>query len=247
MARIARAGTSPDAGGRMAKLLFVYPESNQRPVPPVSFSLLPHAIDEAVGVEEALLATQESELIVVDARTDPAWARHSSRALAGSAPNHPLLLLVTGQSTPLVAPDWGFDDFVLDEAPAGEVDARIRMLLMRQPESGTIVGGPIVIDEAAYTVTVDHQPLDLTYTEFELLKYLVTHPGRVLTRENLLSEVWGYDYYGGTRTVDVHIRRLRAKLGPEFEAFIGTVRNVGYRFAVPQQRSGAPSVGRSRD
>ena len=87
-----------------------------------------------------------------------------------------------------------------------------------------------MIDEDAYLATVGGQPLDLTYTEFELLKYLVAHPGRVLTREQLLSEVWGYDYYGGARTVDVHIRRLRAKLGPEYDAWISTVRNVGYRF-----------------
>ena len=74
--------------------------------------------------------------------------------------------------------------------------------------------------------------LDLTFKEFELLKYLAQHPGRVFTRAQLLQEIWGYDYFGGTRTVDVHIRRLRSKLGPEFEAIIGTVRNVGYRFTV---------------
>ena len=79
-------------------------------------------------------------------------------------------------------------------------------------------------------------PLDLTYKEFELLKYLVQHPGRVFTRAQLLQEVWGYDYYGGTRTVDVHVRRLRAKLGPEHEQLIGTVRNVGYRFDPPKDR-----------
>ena len=88
----------------------------------------------------------------------------------------------------------------------------------------------IRIDEDAYHVTISGEPLDLTYTEFELLRYLVQHQGKVLTREVLLSKVWGYDYFGGTRTVDVHIRRLRAKLG-QFDHFIGTVRNVGYRFA----------------
>ena len=80
-------------------------------------------------------------------------------------------------------------------------------------------------------MTAGGQPLNLTYTEFELLKHLVSHPGRVLSREHLLSQVWGYDYYGGTRTVDVHIRRLRAKLGAEYDGHITTVRNVGYRFA----------------
>ena len=79
--------------------------------------------------------------------------------------------------------------------------------------------------------------LDLTYKKFELLKHLAQHPGRVFTRAQLLQEVWGYDYFGGTRTVDVHVRRLRAKLGPEHDALIGTVRNVGYRF-VPPSRDG---------
>ncbi|MEI6365231.1 MAG: winged helix-turn-helix domain-containing protein, partial [Actinomycetes bacterium] len=74
---------------------------------------------------------------------------------------------------------------------------------------------------------------DLTFKEFELLKHLAQHPGRVFTRAQLLQEVWGYDYFGGTRTVDVHVRRLRAKLGTENESLIGTVRNVGYRFVMP--------------
>jgi len=88
-----------------------------------------------------------------------------------------------------------------------------------------------VIDERAYSVALHDRQLDLTYTEFELLKYLVQHPGRVFSREHLLTEVWGYDYYGGTRTVDVHVRRLRSKLGVAREALIATVRNVGYRFS----------------
>ena len=87
----------------------------------------------------------------------------------------------------------------------------------------------VVIDEANYSARVNGEPLNLTYKEFELLRFLVSHPARVFTREQLLSEVWGYDYFGGTRTVDVHVRRLRAKLG-DAENLIGTVRNVGYRF-----------------
>jgi DNA-binding response OmpR family regulator len=89
--------------------------------------------------------------------------------------------------------------------------------------------------------------LDLTFKEFELLKFLAQHPGRVFTRAHLLQEVWGYDYFGGTRTVDVHVRRLRAKLGAEHEALIGTVRNVGYRFVPvkgsPEDRDSADLLG----
>ena len=102
-----------------------------------------------------------------------------------------------------------------------------------------------MIDEATYAARLRGRLLDLTYKEFELLKYLAQHPGRVFTRAQLLQEVWGYDYFGGTRTVDVHVRRLRAKLGPEHEALIGTVRNVGYRFVLPSRGgSGVATVRR---
>jgi len=121
-----------------------------------------------------------------------------------------------------------------------EVDARIRIavgkhaieMVAADPHSAEIRSGDVTIDEATYTARLKGNVLDLTFKEFELLKYLAQHPGRVFTRAQLLQEIWGYDYFGGTRTVDVHIRRLRSKLGPEFEAIIGTVRNVGYRFTV---------------
>ena len=98
-----------------------------------------------------------------------------------------------------------------------------------------IRSGEVVVDDATYTANIGQRALDLTFKEFELLKYLAQHPGRVFTRDQLLQEVWGYDYFGGTRTVDVHVRRLRAKLGPEHETLIGTVRNVGYRFVLPSK------------
>src|SRR5262249_42524998 len=137
--------------------------------------------------------------------------------------------------------EWGVDDVLLDGSGPAEVEARLRLAIGRvkaaeedelPPE---IRAGDVVIDEAAYTARVRGRVLDLTYKEFELLKHLAQHPGRVFTRAQLLQEVWGYDYYGGTRTVDVHVRRLRAKLGPEHEALIGTVRNVGYRFVPPSK------------
>jgi DNA-binding response OmpR family regulator len=130
---------------------------------------------------------------------------------------------------------------MLDTAGPAEVDARIRLAIgthqslmnASDPSSGEIRTGEVVIDENSYTARIKGRALDLTFKEFELLKYLAQHPGRVFTRSQLLQEIWGYDYFGGTRTVDVHIRRLRSKLGPEFEAIIGTVRNVGYRFTLP--------------
>jgi len=120
----------------------------------------------------------------------------------------------------------------LESAGPAEIDARIRLAITRTTASeaqGKIHASGVVIDEASYSAKVHGEPMDLTFKEFELIKFLAQHPGRVFTRDQLLSEVWGYDYFGGTRTVDVHIRRLRAKLG-DLEGLIGTVRNVGYRF-----------------
>ncbi|MBO0839496.1 MAG: winged helix-turn-helix transcriptional regulator, partial [Sciscionella sp.] len=107
-------------------------------------------------------------------------------------------------------------------------------------DADTISLGELMIDEATYTARLKGRPLELTYKEFELLKYLAQHAGRVFTRAQLLQEVWGYDFFGGTRTVDVHVRRLRAKLGQDYEQMIGTVRNVGYKFVRPA-RSGQQS------
>jgi len=136
-----------------------------------------------------------------------------------------------------VAHDWGMDDVVLHTCGPAELEARIRLAIGRlhtardedEPDAHVIRTGEVVVDDATYTASVGSRPLDLTFKEFELLKYLAQHPGRVFTRDQLLQEVWGYDYFGGTRTVDVHVRRLRAKLGTEHEALIGTVRNVGYK------------------
>jgi DNA-binding response OmpR family regulator len=136
--------------------------------------------------------------------------------------------------------EWHVNDVVLDTAGPAELDARLRLAIARtaaqtqsQTDPDVIRVGDLVIDETTYTVRLRSVPLDLTYKEFELLKYLAQQPGRVFTRARLLQDVWGYDYFGGTRTVDVHVRRLRAKLGVEHEALIGTVRNVGYKFVRP--------------
>ena len=132
---------------------------------------------------------------------------------------------------------------LVDTAGPAEVDARIRLALARsgadEERTARITAGELVIDEDAYWARIRGTTLDLTYKEFELLKHLAGHPGRVFTRDQLLQEVWGYDYFGGTRTVDVHVRRLRAKLGPEHDALIGTVRNVGYRFVEQPRRPDA--------
>jgi len=154
----------------------------------------------------------------------------------------PLVLVLTEGGLTVVTAEWGADDIVLESAGPAEVETRFRLVMERAATTSfddapqEISSGELTIDAGGYTARLRGRPLDLTYKEFELLKYLVQHPGRVFTRAQLLQEVWGYDYYGGTRTVDVHVRRLRAKLGPEHEQLIGTVRNVGYRFDPPKDR-----------
>lgn len=125
------------------------------------------------------------------------------------------------------------DDFVLDPFTIPELTARVMTRLQRvqSAEGGNIIRlGRLEVDIDNYKARIGHEALDLTYKEFELLRFLITHRGRVFTREALLNRVWGYDYFGGARTVDVHIRRLRSKLGP-YESNIETVRSVGYRFS----------------
>ena len=187
--------------------------------------------------------------MLLDARSNLAGAKALCQILRTTGMSVPLLLIVTEGGLAAVSPDWGVDDVVLVDAGPAEVDARIRLAIGRaqatQPAERIQTSG-VVIDEASYSAKVHGRTLDLTYKEFELLRFLAAHPSRVFTREQLLSEVWGYDYFGGTRTVDVHVRRLRAKLG-DLEQLIGTVRNVGYRFNVyeddqipaPRERTGA--------
>ena len=153
-------------------------------------------------------------------------------------PLEPLLLLVNGtQLRDLELREDLFDDFCLAPFHPQELEARLKHLFWRtgrgtRPE--LVEYGPLVLNLETYQAAVDGRPLDLTYMEYELLKFLASHPGKVFTREMLLSRVWGYEYYGGARTVDVHVRRLRAKLGEEQANLIQTVRSVGYRFGQPR-------------
>jgi DNA-binding response OmpR family regulator len=172
---------------------------------------------------------------IVCADTDPEAAFALCRSLRKrDIPLEPVLLVIeSAQLADLELRDDLFDDFVLAPVRSIELDARLKHLFFRtgrgtRPE--LIEYGPLALNLETYQAAISGKPLDLTYMEYELLKFLAAHPGKVFTRETLLSRVWGYDYYGGARTVDVHIRRLRAKLGEEHANLISTVRSVGYRF-----------------
>ena len=199
-----------------------------------ALGLLSHRVRAIPAEPASLINAPTSDLIFVDARQDLASAKSLCKILTTTGINVPLVLVLTEGGLTAVSADWGVDDVILENAGPAEVDARIRLVvgrLAQEKTSSKIQASGVVIDEASYSAKVHGKPLDLTFKEFELLRFLATHPSRVFTREQLLSEVWGYDYFGGTRTVDVHVRRLRAKLG-DLESLIGTVRNVGYRFNV---------------
>ncbi len=200
-----------------------------------ALGLLPHRVTVLPLDAGALVDRDTGDALLVDARRELASARAFARVLAASDLGVPTLAVVTEGGLIAMSAEWSIDDFVLDTAGPAELDARLRLAVERRAnaepaESEQVVAGDLTIEESTYTARLSGTPLDLTYKEFELLKFLAGHPGRVFTRAHLVQEVWGYDYFGGTRTVDVHVRRLRAKLGPEHEAMIGTVRNVGYKF-----------------
>lgn len=158
------------------------------------------------------------------------------RALARRGLDIPVLLLISGAHLDeLEMRDDLYADFCLTPFHQRELEARLAHLVWRsgaalRPE--LIEYGPLVLNVETYQASITGRPLDLTYMEYELLKFLASSPGKVFTRETLLSRVWGYDYFGGARTVDVHVRRLRAKLGEEHAGLITTVRSVGYRFGL---------------
>lgn len=180
------------------------------------------------------------DLILVDGTHDIGAAEEATRSLslAWEIGLPPIIVVVDDDGVGRFRFESGADDFLMRTASVGEISARLALIARRSgqgDEPSVLKIGDLTVNPENYQVYVRGNPLDLTYKEFELLKFLAQRPGRVCDRDLLLREVWGYDYFGGTRTVDVHIRRLRAKLGPEHEALIETIRNVGYRL-VPRPR-----------
>ena len=217
-----------------------------------SLALLSHRVRVLPMDAASLVKMPENTILFLDARDDLATAKTLCRLIHASGLSTPIVLILTEGGFTVVNAQWGVADIVVTTASPAEIEGRLRLVSERgnapvsrvsagsgeldtvRGEEGQIRSGDLVVDTNGYTASLRGHPIDLAYKEFELLKYLVQHPGRVFTRAQLLQEVWGYDYYGGTRTVDVHIRRLRAKLGGEYESLIGTVRNVGYRFDPPE-------------
>jgi len=221
----------------VAQLLILTSQVNSDVLP--ALGLLSHRVRIIPAEPAALVGAPSADAIIVDGRSDLAAAKGLCKILTATGAGSPLLLVITEGGLTAVTAEWGIDDVILDAAGPAEVDARLRIAIGRQSRDGgssMIKASGVVIDEASYSAKVHGRTLDLTFKEFELLRFLAANPSRVFTREQLLSEVWGYDYFGGTRTVDVHVRRLRAKLG-DMESLIGTVRNVGYRFTLHEEEA----------
>ncbi|MEX2238587.1 MAG: response regulator transcription factor [Dehalococcoidia bacterium] len=180
------------------------------------------------GLAPAIAA--ETALLVADMRRAPLDLRVLVKPLGETAP--PLLAVIEEHA--LDAPTLEYAaDIAVSPFTDAELVARVRLALLRrggEASADTLRRGDLVIDIENYRVAINHEPVDLTYKEYELLKFLATNDGKVFTREALLNRVWGYNYYGGARTVDVHIRRIRSKIELNGRVYIETVRNVGYRF-----------------
>ncbi len=161
--------------------------------------------------------------------------RHRDRSVS------PIILLVDHyQLDDLTFREDLFDDFVVGPFDVSELATRLRHRLRRagnESVAARVEHGGLTMNLETYQAAIAGRVMDLTYMEYELLRFLATNPHRVFTRETLLSRVWGYEYYGGARTVDVHVRRLRAKLGEEHAHLIQTVRSVGYKFGADAERS----------
>lgn len=200
-----------------------------------SLGLLTHDTEvRPTSASAAEIESRGSDMVFLDGREALLTARNTAQLLKGTGLEIPVLMVLSEGGMAAVSTSWLVDDIILAAAGPAEVEARIRLAGVRANENiadeDVIRCGDVVIDEASYSAKAGSNTLNLTYKEFELLKFMVQNSGRVFTRAQLLSEVWGYDYYGGTRTVDVHVRRLRAKLGADHDQLITTVRNVGYSF-----------------
>lgn len=187
-------------------------------------------------IKRLLSARETSDLVIFELRHDSGEILSQiEQALVGESQSALLVIVPEDCLANFVLPAQIKSDFVVAGAGAAECAARIRNLLWPGSESSSqdfIVVEGMEINLATYQVQIGGKPLDLTYLEYALLAFLATHPGRTFSRDALLRRVWGFDYYGGSRTVDVHVRRVRAKLGPELAQHLETVRGVGYLWSV---------------
>ncbi len=234
----------------MHRVLFITDDwANKKPL---RSALLEHgfgvtALASADALNDAFAPPSPLELVLVDLErcgTDHGRLCHVLKR-EQALKELPLVLLVTEEQLGRLDFGWGMDDYLTLPVSPRRLAERLNFLLWKlhrvAPKHG-VVSGQLVIDFERYEVLVNGAPADLTYKEFELLKFLATHTGKPFSREALLDKVWGYDYYGGTRTVDVHVRRLRSKIETGGVTYIETIRNVGYKFLAPPNEERSSTV-----
>jgi DNA-binding response OmpR family regulator len=179
---------------------------------------------------ETAMALPNLDAMIVEA---PARAEDARRLIDTRPGKLPFLMLLRPDQVTAFDPTWPVDDFLVVPVAPEELLLRLRRVIFSKTgidDANSLRSGDLLLDLANYKVFVGGQTVNLTFKEFELLRFLMTNRGKVFTREALLNRVWGYEYYGGARTVDVHIRRLRSKIETGTTIYIETVRNVGYRF-----------------
>jgi DNA-binding response OmpR family regulator len=214
-------------------LVAVFPE---RPSPALSEGLLAAGVRPVPVGDAAAVAEQEpsegwAAVVVEITPAEPVAALALARRVRESL-GSPVLVVLSRAQTELLDGSETFDDFILTPLDTEELRLRVQRMTGGGDDSAVepIRFKDLELDPATYQARLGAAPLDLTYMEYELLRFFASHPARVWSREQLLARVWGYEYFGGARTVDVHVRRLRAKLGEERASWITTVRSVGYRF-----------------
>lgn len=183
---------------------------------------------------QAIASRGDCDLIIMDSLPEHALKSGNDEQL------HILFVIDPDDLETFRLPVQYLADFASTDASVAELKARIRNLLWPGEEVGRsdfVRYGALTLNLATYQVRIDGEPVDLTYLEYALLSFLITHPGRTYSRDALLNRVWDFDYYGGSRTVDVHVRRIRAKLGPDLAQHLKTVRGVGYLWSYEQTSS----------
>lgn len=199
------------------------------------------ALEEALmlaGVEHVFVSDSDLEkpelvsewsAILIDMSTETMRHLRTCRRLFDDS-GIPVLLVIQPDQASLLDEEESIVDFLTRPVKPAELRTRMRRMVRANHTDDDLVFRDLILNTATYQATLSGTPVDLTYMEYELLRFFVEHQGRVWSREQLLSKVWGYDYYGGARTVDVHVRRLRSKIGEERSDWVTTVRSVGYRF-----------------
>lgn len=202
----------------------------------VSTAADPRELSEALTLSGALAtlveggdAEGEWAVALVDLRSEPLQQLREARRISEDV-GCPVMVVITSTQTTLLEHERWIADFITEPIDTLELRLRVNRLAGQEEGIESVRYKSLELNLATYQATIDGRPIDLTYMEYELLRYFIEHQGRVWSREQLLQKVWGYDYFGGARTVDVHVRRLRSKLGEERASWITTVRSVGYRF-----------------